>query len=315
MPGEIRVGTASWTDPGFIAKWYPRRLPASERLRWYADHFNLVELNSSFYAIPARTQVQRWCRETPEGFVFDIKLHRLLSRHSAAPETLPPDLRHKARTVSGKVQLTAELEELVAKRFCEELSPLNEAGKAGALLLQLSPSFSPRANKLAELGGLLRLLSGWDVAVELRNRNWVTSERGPDTIRFFAERGITLVSVDAPSEAHFMVMPTEDYFTSPQLAYLRLHGRNAEGYLKGRTVAERFNYLYSADEVKATAERVANMARQASRVHVIYNNNADDYAPRNAADLVKVLEHTTARVRGTSRDRLELALNDPVRRR
>ena len=77
---KIRVGTASWTDPGFVARWYPKKLRAADRLAWYAEHFNLVEVNSSFYAVPARAQVKKWCEQTPDGFVFDVKLHRLLSR-------------------------------------------------------------------------------------------------------------------------------------------------------------------------------------------------------------------------------------------
>jgi uncharacterized protein YecE (DUF72 family) len=92
MTGLIRVGTASWTDPGFIADWYPADLPASERLRYYAERFNLVEVNSSFYAVPARKVVERWCEQTPDGFTFDVKLHRLLSRHSTSLSQagLPP---------------------------------------------------------------------------------------------------------------------------------------------------------------------------------------------------------------------------------
>src|SRR2546421_3805540 len=82
MEGKILTGTASWTDPGFIAEWYPPKLPASQRLRWYAEHFNLVEVNSTFYRIPDARIVQNWCDQTPQGFVFDIKLYRLLSRHS-----------------------------------------------------------------------------------------------------------------------------------------------------------------------------------------------------------------------------------------
>ena len=76
--GEIRVGTASWSDPGFVSCWYPKGLPASARLSWYAQHFNLVEVNSTFYAIPNQKAVQGWCTQTPAGFVFNVKLHRLL---------------------------------------------------------------------------------------------------------------------------------------------------------------------------------------------------------------------------------------------
>src|SRR5205823_1514086 len=102
----IRVGTASWADPGYVADWYPKGLPAAARLSWYAQHFNLVEVNSSFYAIPARASVKRWCSETPPGFIFDLKLHRLLSRHSTKPELLPPDLRGRVTLKKDKIVLT-----------------------------------------------------------------------------------------------------------------------------------------------------------------------------------------------------------------
>src|SRR3954453_5456766 len=105
----ILTGTASWTDPGFVADWYPKDLPASQRLRWYAEHFNLVEVNSTFYRIPEPPVVQRWCDQTPEDFVFDVKVHRLLSRHSTKPEMLPPDLRSKATARKNRVELRPAL--------------------------------------------------------------------------------------------------------------------------------------------------------------------------------------------------------------
>lgn len=292
---KILVGTASWTDPGFIAKWYPKNVRAADRLAWYSEHFNLVEVNSSFYAVPARAQVKRWCEQTPEGFVFDVKLHRLLSRHRAGPETLPPDLRKLARVEGGKVKLTPELERALAKRFLEELHPFQRADKLGALLLQLSPSFSPKAHELTELERLFECLHGASLAVELRNRNWVTDDQRAATLAFFKDQKIPLVSVDAPADKHFMIMPSEDYVTG-NLAYLRCHGRNAEGYIKGRSVAARFNYLYNQDEIKGIAFRAAAMAAQTGAVHVILNNNADDYAPRNASDLRKVLERDFPKV-------------------
>src|SRR5438093_77013 len=287
---KILVGTASWSDPGFVEKWYPKRLPASQRLSWYADHFNLVELNSSFYSVPARDQVKNWCRQTPDGFIFDVKLHRLLSRHSTKPEMLPPDLRKLARVHAGKVQLTPELEHAVAKRFIEEIQPFREANKLGALLLQLSPSFSPRAGSLGELDRLFQSLGSLPIAVELRNRDWVEGEQLAETLSFFESRKVTLVSVDAPAQNHFMVMPTENYITNPKLGYLRLHGRNAAGYIKGRTVAERFDYLYSEQETAEITKRAVEMAKRADPLHVIYNNNNLDYAPRNAVQLREALE-------------------------
>lgn len=288
--GKIRVGTASWSDPGFIADWYPKSLPASERLPYYAEHFNLVELNSSFYGIPARKMAERWALQTPADFVFDVKLHKLLSRHSAAGDSLPPDLRAEAEFAGNRVKLTPKLEEKVAKRFLGEIEPLYEAGKMGALLLQLSPSFSPRTNELTELDSLLDLLEGRKVAIELRNRNWVSEEALAETSGFFEDRHVSFVSVDAPKAEHFMVMPFLKVVTNPELAYVRLHGRDAEGFIKGKTVAERFNYDYTDEEVKTVCEAAAELAKAASETHIIYNNNASDYALTAAARTRRLIE-------------------------
>src|SRR5438874_1322120 len=181
MAGKILTGTASWTDPGFVAEWYPPKLPASKRLRWYAEHFSLVEVNSTFYRIPDAKVVRSWRQQTPEDFIFDVKLHRLLSRHSTKPELLPLEIRLKARAGRGRVELTQALEKDVARRFLRGIEPLREAGKLGALLLQLSPGFSPRHNKLAELDSLFELLAEYHTAVELRNRHWVTPEALSET--------------------------------------------------------------------------------------------------------------------------------------
>src|ERR671916_3092682 len=134
--GRIIVGTSSWADPGFVKEWYPPGMPARDRLPWYAERFEGVELNSSFYAVPDRTMVERWARATPDGFVFDVKLHRLLSRHAADLKSLPPDLRDEAQTNErGRVRLTRELELALADRVLEAGAPLERTGKPGAFLL------------------------------------------------------------------------------------------------------------------------------------------------------------------------------------
>jgi uncharacterized protein YecE (DUF72 family) len=289
MAGRILVGTASWTDPGFVADWYPKGWPASERLSWYAEHFNFVELNSSFYAIPNHRQVERWCRQTPQGFVFDVKLHRLLSRHATVPSMLPSDLRKQGQTKGAQVLLTPALERAVAGRFLEEIEPFLQHKKFGALLLQLSPSFSPKAHRLTELDGLLEQLQSYPVAVELRHRGWVENGQFKETVEFFRRRRITLVGVDSPRDPHFMIMPGMDWVTHTQLAYLRAHGRDASRYISGRTVAERFHYEYSDEELEEIAKRVTTLAAEAAEVHVVFNNNAHDYAPRDATRLLKLM--------------------------
>src|SRR5947208_12181993 len=128
MAGRILVGTSSWADPGFVEEWYPSGMPARERLPWYSERFDAVELNSSFYAIPEVGTVTRWARATPPGFTFDVKLHRLLSRHAARLDSLPPDLREGVQTTDrGRVRLTPELESAMLEQTVEAVAPREEA--------------------------------------------------------------------------------------------------------------------------------------------------------------------------------------------
>ena len=287
--GKILTGTASWSDPGFVQAWYPSDLPPAYRLRWYAEHFNLVEVNSTFYRVPEPKPLKRWCDDTPPGFVFDVKLHRFLSRHSTPLELLPPALRTNAEVKGKRVMVTPQLEKQVAQAFLRGIEPLKRAGKLGALLLQLSPAFSPRKHKLDELDHLLDLLNGYRVAIELRNGNWLRPDLAPATRKYFRDHGITFVMVDGPGDPHFTIMPGIDLVTSPQLAYLRAHGRNVQGYIRERTVAGRFDYIYSKKELKEIAQRATNAAARAQEVHVVYNNNKADYAPRAATEFQHLL--------------------------
>jgi uncharacterized protein YecE (DUF72 family) len=284
MAGKILVGTSSWADPGFVKEWYPPRMPARERLPWYAQRFEYVELNSSFYAVPDRNTVHKWVEDTPDGFVFDVKAHRLLSRHAAPVESLPPELREQADTTGrGRVRLTPELEAALAERLVEETAPLAEAGKLGAYLIQLTPAFGPRDHDLDELGGLVAALKPHRVAVELRHRGWVREKRRDQTLGWFSDHEVAFVCVDAPPGDEIPIMPSDlDAATTDGLAYVRLHGRNAEGYLTGKSVAERFGWRYDDAELEEVAERTRTLAEQAGEVHVAFNNNRDDDAPTAA---------------------------------
>src|ERR671930_1192974 len=130
MPGRIVIGTSSWADPGFVERWYPPGMAPRDRLAWYAERFEAVEVNSSFYAVPDIVTVRRWMEVTPPGFTFDVKLHRLLSRHAASLDSLPPELREGA-SISGRsrVTLSPELEAALADAVLEAIAPLEESGK------------------------------------------------------------------------------------------------------------------------------------------------------------------------------------------
>jgi|SRR4051812_42821120 uncharacterized protein YecE (DUF72 family) len=291
MSGRILVGTASWSDPGFVERWYPKKMPAGERLGWYAQHFELVEVNSSFYSVPEPRLVERWCAATPDQFTFDVKLHQLFSFHSTLAKLLPPDLQRSAETdTKGNVKPTPDLRVALLKVFLRATSILANAGKLGALLLQLSPAFSPRKHQLNELEPLIEMLAGYDLAIEFRNRNWAVGEQLQSTIDFVRKHRTIFVNVDAPESDHFTVMPSDvDEVTNPKVAYLRLHGRNARAYTTGKTVAARFDYDYNDEEIAEVAGRGNKLAERARDVHVIFNNNNLDYAPRAALRLRKAL--------------------------
>ncbi|HZV36410.1 MAG TPA: DUF72 domain-containing protein [Verrucomicrobiae bacterium] len=294
MRGKISVGTASWSEAEFIGTWYPKGLPADERLAWYAEHFNLVEVNSTFYRIPTPEIVQSWSAQTPDEFTFNVKLHRVLS-HSSGPEFLPPDLRPKTVVKNGKVSVTPALESEVARRFIKAVEPFEGAGKMGAFLLQLSPSFGPRSNELKDLDHLVSCFRGKKLAIELRNRSWLAPERSQETENWFRKHHVTFVMVDGPDDPHFMVLPSHDLITNPRLAYIRAHGRNASQYVRGRTVAERFDYDYSNAEIRELARRAKKIVTHSDELHVVFNNNKADYAPDAAERLLKMLSTKRAK--------------------
>ena len=286
----IVVGTSSWSDPGFIEHWYPEGMAAKDRLDFYAERFAGVELNSSFYAIPATSTVEGWAKRTPGEFQFDVKLHKLLSRHAAQLKELPPDLRDEVETTeSGRVQLDAALLDEMVRRTAEAMKPLADAGKLGSYLLQLTPAFDPRKNDLDELAPVIDGLSPTPVAVEFRRRSWASPKRFEKVLDWLSARDAVFVCVDTPPGDHVPIFPPIDAVTRDSLAYMRCHGRNTEGYLHGRSVAERFDYDYSEGELEEIAGRTKALDSEAEQVHVMFNNNARELAPKAARALRGIL--------------------------
>ena len=281
MGARILVGTSSWADPGFVEEWYPPGLPARERLPYYAQRFEAVEVNSTFYAIPARATVERWVAATPDGFCFDVKLHRLLSRHAAGADSLPRELRARAKTNErGRVVLDDRLQAAVLAETLEAVAPLAEAGRLGGFLLQLTPGFAPSRHDLGELLPVVEALAPHPVAIELRHRSWVDPKRVEQTLVWYEANGAVWVGVDAPEGDQITIMPPLDAATHPGVAYLRAHGRNHEGYVKGKSVAERFAYRYEDAELEEIGGRATSLAEQVGgAVKLYFNNNRGSDAP------------------------------------
>jgi uncharacterized protein YecE (DUF72 family) len=286
----IVVGTLSWSDPGFVKHWYPKGLEAKGRLPFYAERFEAVELNSSFYAIPASSTVEGWVKATPRKFRFDVKLHRLLSRHAAQLKELPKDLRDQVETTErGRVKLDRSLVDEMVRRTAESMKPLSDAGKLGSYLLQLTPGFDPQKNELDELLPVIDGLAPIPVAIEFRRRSWASSRRLESVLEWLSAHDAVFVCVDTPPGNHVPIFPPIDAVTNDSLAYMRCHGRNTEGYLHGRSVAERFDYDYSEKELREIAERARKLAEEAESVQVMFNNNARELAPKAARGLRTIL--------------------------
>jgi uncharacterized protein YecE (DUF72 family) len=296
VSGRIVVGTSSWADPGFVAEWYPPKLPPAEQLPYYAQRFDGVEVNSTYYGVPAKPTVQRWADVTPAGFTFDVKLHQAMSRHSAELDSLPKALRDRVDTTPrGRVRPSPELDRELARRYLAAARPLIDAGKLASFLLQLSPAFKPGSSRrLDELDDLLAALAPHPVAIEFRHRAWLHDERREATLGWLEDHGAAFVAVDAPQGKPPTMLPRLDAVTRDDLAYLRLHGRNARGWIKGRTVAERFGYRYDDSELEEVAERARALADEAGTVRVMFNNNRGDDAPVAAGRLRELLGQESA---------------------
>lgn len=293
MGGDVRVGTASWTDPEFIkAGWYPPGVKddAAARLRYYAERFAMVEVNSSFYALPRVETTASWAERTPAGFRFHVKAHQAISGHPFEPGRLPEPLRGLPATYDAKGRVrrpSREMRDAVIDSLLEALGPLGD--KLGAVLVQLPPYVVAGPRQREEIGRILARLRPARAAVEFRHRSWAAPGEREAAAELLASHDASWVVVDAPRIDAKNVMPPLVEVTSPALAYLRLHGRNAATWNTGRSVAERFDYAYSDDELREWIDPVLDMAERAQEVAVVFNNNSRDYALRNAARFGELL--------------------------
>jgi uncharacterized protein YecE (DUF72 family) len=295
------VGISSWADPALIEEgsFYPRRsMSAEARLRFYASVFDVVEVNSSYYAIPDVLTVRRWAERTPPGFVFHVKAWALLTGHHPRPQTLPADVLRllpagARRTRRGEVEATEfppEALDAAFRLFRASLNPLVESGKLGYVLFQLAPWVRFGAAALDFLGGLPSRLPGWRLAVEFRDRSWFP-EHAAETLGVLQSGGLAHVVVDAPLAVN--AVPRVVTVTAPT-AVLRLHGRHAEGWLRQLrgeepTVREKYDYLYSEAELQTLLPEIEALAQEAEDVFISFNNNNRDYPVRNALMLKRLL--------------------------
>jgi len=308
MGGRILVGSCSWADKTLIdSGWYPPGAAKSpeERLRYYADRFPIVEVDSTYYAIPHARNAELWVERTPDDFTFDVKAYALFTGHGAAVQAFPKDLKEALpdelrtkRNVYMK-DLPEEIGDEMWRRFNETLLPLDSAGKLGTVLFQYPPWFGPRGDNREAILSAKERLGQYRMAVELRNGAWLTEPQDRErTLRFLADNSIPYVCVDEPQGFKSSVPPVTAV-THPSVALLRMHGQNNDTWAaRSKTAAERFDYLYNDDELREWVPRIQGLAEDAAEVHVLMNNCQRDYSVRNArqiGEMLGVIEHEPQR--------------------
>lgn len=296
--GTIRVGTASWTDPTMIAGnvFYPLGArSAEERLQYYASQFPLVEVDATYYALPARRTAELWRDRTPPDFIFDFKAHALMTGQptevhrlpKAIRESLPAEQAAKKRIYAR--DLPAELRSEVWTMFIDGLEPLREVGQLGSILLQYPRWFFPLSQNRDEILEARELLAGRRFAVELRNASWFNDKNLDRTLSFLEENRLPFVIVDEPQGFKSSVPPIVAV-TSTDLAVVRFHGRRSAAWeARNLSPAERFRYLYSRAELAEWAPRLREAAQQTREVHVLMNNCYANYGSTNARELALAL--------------------------
>ena len=305
----MRVGICSWADPALIESggFYPKRsMSAEARLRYYASVFDTVEVNSSYYAIPDVKNAVRWVERTPPGFVFHVKAYALLTGHHPKPESLPAELqallpREPGRTRRGEIEAASfppEAVDAAFRLFRTAVAPLAEAGKLGYVLFQFAPWVHFERARFDYLASLPERLPGWKIAVEFRHRSWFP-EHAAETLAALGAARLVHVIVDAPIGAG--AVPRVTASTAPT-AVFRLHGRNADGWLRQLrgeepTVREKYDYLYSEAELRELLPEIGHIADEAEQVFISFNNNNRDYPVRNARMMKRLLGQPVAEPR------------------
>ena len=295
--GRILIGTASWTDRTLIkdGHFYPSEAKTAEaRLRYYAEQFPIVEVDSTYYFPPSEKNSVLWIERTPKDFTFNVKAYSLLTNHPTKPDSLYKDLELPEEFADKKnlyrEQLPDTIVDEVWQRFRDALMPLHSAGKLGAVLFQYPQWFViGRKNKDYILECAERLKE-FRIAVEFRHKTWLEERNVDETLSFLSDHGLPYVSVDMP-QGFDSSLPPIAAATADDIAMVRFHGRDRKAWAKKNVSAsERFRYEYSEAELNEWVPKIKDISGQARETHVLMNNCYRDFAVNNARQLGDLLD-------------------------
>lgn len=297
MRGNVYVGTASWTDKSLIAckRFYPPGHSSAEaRLRYYASRFPMVEVDSSYYAMPSGSNAQLWAERTPSSFIFNIKAFRLLTGHQTPRVAFPKDLQAALppgpRANVYYKDVPAAVQDEIWRRYLEAIAPLVRADKLGLVHFQFPPWLTGDPASRAHIEMCAQRMAGYGVAAEFRHQRWFDDTHRDSTLAWLRDLGWVNTIVDEP-QGFTNSIPAVWAYTTPRAAVLRLHGRNHETWnVRDSTAAsDRFNYDYREAELAALVDPIRVIAKEVARVYVVFNNNYEDQGQRNALALMNLL--------------------------
>ncbi|HYP77021.1 MAG TPA: DUF72 domain-containing protein [Polyangiaceae bacterium] len=297
LAASVAFGTANWSDPELSRgeRFYPKSVKTPEaRLRHYAKHFRVLEVDATFYALLSPAVVARWVDSTPEDFRFVVKAHPVFTGHPIEPSRLPAELAAAALGLNrgGKIYpndlppaLTGEIE----RRYFEALRPLCEAQRLATIVVQFPPWFAATRGNVRRIQGLRERFPSAPFALEFRHRSWLLPERRERVFALLRSQQMTYVVADEPVVERAGV-PLVPAVTFPKLALLRCHGRNFAAWANPRaSIAERFNYLYSPEELLALKGAITQLSRETDSVYAIFSNCILDYAVLGAKGLCSLM--------------------------
>jgi uncharacterized protein YecE (DUF72 family) len=296
--GELRIGTSGWSYPSGPGAWngifYPKGRSKKagtkdfDELRFYAEHFDTVEVNSTFYGQPRADVARSWVERTPPGLEFSLKLYQKFTHPKMFREAA---LTRAPGSEGSLLDLLAQVTQSDIDEFRAGIDPLVETGRFGALLAQFPARFKNDRQAQDYLASLMRAFSDYPTAVELRHKSW--SDGIGDTLTLLNSFGAAWVQIDEPK---FRFSIRQNYLPNvTSFYYMRLHGRNAKQWWRHEKTEDRYNYLYSAEELKEFSA-IAGAAKTLVKKSYLYTNN--HFSSKSVVNAVMLKAQLGERIEG-----------------
>lgn len=290
MDGALWIGTAGWHYPTGAGTWngvcYPKPHPTGfDELAYYAQYFRFVEINATFYGQPRAEVTDAWARRTPTDFQFAVKLYQQFTHPRLFRARVTRELAKQLGTMDlseSAIDALVQANQADIDAFKRGIEPLAAAGKLGPLLVQFPASFHDGADAHQHIAALARAFADYEIVLELRHRSW--TDQMADTRTLLDAFRLSWVWIDEPQFRDSIQQPAVSAIAGP-LAYLRLHGRNAQHWWRPPHRDDRYDYVYGRDELQPIAAQLQAVVAKNVKAYAVLNNHPRAGAVANAAQL------------------------------